>query len=474
MSDPSKPTLGYSDMAESWALPRALMGGTRAMRSAGQTYLPRDPEESDSAWSARRDRSVLFNGFSHGLRMLVGKAFSKPLTYEGIAGERLDWLDDVDLCGRTIDQFARDVFADALQTGLAHILVDMPRKPESERTLEDQRRNRRRPYFVHIAAENMIGWRVETVDAKPTLTRIRFRDRVVRPDPEDQFGDILVEQIKVIEREPETGAILYRVFEESESGEWVETDAGGRMDIPEIPVATVYTGRTGFMTGVSPLEDLAWMNLQHWQSSSDQRTILHVARVPILFGKGFDGADEFVVGPNRLIKGPADSALSYVEHGGQAIASGRNDLDDIKEQMQVLSLEPLLPRTGNVTATSKVIDSASANSALEAWSTALEQAINMALGYMWQWSGGGDGGVVKANRDFGMSIGEAAELSTLIELRRMGDISRETFFSELKRRDVLSPEVTSEEEEARIDDEGDEEIDQNLSALTDRPAGGAG
>ena len=32
--------------------------------------------------------------------------------------------------------------------------------------------------------------------------------------------------------------------------------------------------------------DLAWLNLAHWQSASDQRHILHVARVPFLFGRG--------------------------------------------------------------------------------------------------------------------------------------------------------------------------------------------
>jgi hypothetical protein len=36
------------------------------------------------------------------------------------------------------------------------------------------------------------------------------------------------------------------------------------------------------MMGISPLRDLAYLNVKHWQSQSDQDTILHVARVPIL------------------------------------------------------------------------------------------------------------------------------------------------------------------------------------------------
>src|SRR3546814_11327266 len=53
-----------------------------------------------------------------------------------------------------------------------------------------------------------------------------------------------------------------------------------------LPLVTVYAERTGYLTARPPLLDLAWLNLAHWQSSSDQRHILHVARVPILFEIG--------------------------------------------------------------------------------------------------------------------------------------------------------------------------------------------
>jgi len=35
------------------------------------------------------------------------------------------------------------------------------------------------------------------------------------------------------------------------------------------------------MQAKPPLLDLAWLNVEHWQSASDQSNILHVARVPI-------------------------------------------------------------------------------------------------------------------------------------------------------------------------------------------------
>jgi hypothetical protein len=53
-----------------------------------------------------------------------------------------------------------------------------------------------------------------------------------------------------------------------------------------IPFVPLYGTRLAFMMGISPLRDVAYLNVKHWQSQSDQDTILHVARVPILaFGR---------------------------------------------------------------------------------------------------------------------------------------------------------------------------------------------
>ena len=70
---------------------------------------------------------------------------------------------------------------------------------------------------------------------------------------------------------------------------------------PSMPI-----GR-GFMTAHPPLMDLAWLNLAHWQSASDQRHILHVARVPILFGRNLTlPEDGLALGPNRLATGEGE------------------------------------------------------------------------------------------------------------------------------------------------------------------------
>ena len=64
--------------------------------------------------------------------------------------------------------------------------------------------------------------------------------------------------------------------------------------------------------------ELGHLNVEHWQSSSDQQTILHVARVPLLFVIGVE--TPLTIGADSLITASNPGAeLKFVEHSGAAI-----------------------------------------------------------------------------------------------------------------------------------------------------------
>ena len=74
------PGLAHRAMAPELELIADLMGGTGAMRRAGQRWLPREANESWSAWRARLHRSVLFNGLARTVQALAGRPFARPVT----------------------------------------------------------------------------------------------------------------------------------------------------------------------------------------------------------------------------------------------------------------------------------------------------------------------------------------------------------------------------------------------------------
>jgi hypothetical protein len=435
-------------MAETWALPRALMGGTRAMRAAGTTYLPQEPAESDTAYAIRKARSTLFGGYRKTVRDMVGKVFAKPIGYGKDFPSKFEpYVENIDLAGRHLNVFAMHVFEDALQAGIGHILVDMPppvtRDDGQPATLADEIEAGNRPYFSHIKAEDLIGWKSETINGVETLTQVRIRECVEVEDPKNRFEKAHVDQIRVLEPG------RFEIWQNDGHGKWVMVQEG-TTSLFKITLATVYVNRTGFMLGSPPLQDLADLNVAHWQSGSDQRNILHVARVPILFGFGIpDEAPSIQVGASSMIRtASTEAGMMFVEHSGAAIGSGRDDLKDLEGQMQAMGLELILPKPGGQSATGEAIDQAAMHAPLAIMAGALQDALEAAFAFMAEYDGLGEegGGSLSVNTDFGVSMRDSADLQTLLAARNAGMITGATFLKELKRRGVLADDTDLEAE----------------------------
>jgi hypothetical protein len=427
-------------MAELWPMPRTLYQGTAAMRGVGKTYLPKEAAESEEAYKARLMRTVLFNAFAKTVNDMAGRVFAKEIVFGEDVPEAIEeWSENIDLTGRHLNVFASDILKDAMQTGLAHILVDSPAN-EGAVTRADQGR----PYFVHLRAEDVIGWTHVLTDNGLALETLRFYETV---EEKNGIHVSRVTQIRVLLPN------AYQIWRENEKKEWALVIEGSR-DLAEIPLATVYLARTGFMTAKPPLQDLADLNITHWQSSSDQRNILHVARVPILFGAGFPEDASLVIGSSSLTRAsdPA-SKLSYVEHSGAAIGSGRDDLKDIEFQMQAMGLQLLVSEPGQ-SATGEVRDDIKENSRLAMWADALKDGIEQALMWMAKIGGlGEDGGEIIVNKDFGIQARGAVDVQSILAAVAAGIISKETAIREFLRRGILSDNIDPTEElEAAADD----------------------
>lgn len=454
-----KPT-GFVSAAETArALPRTLMGGTTAMRAAGVTYLPQEVAESDKAYQVRLNRSFLFNGYGKTVADMSGKVFSRPIILgDDFPPESAAWCENIDLAGRNLDMFAKTVFEDAFE-GVSYILVDMAPATDGLVTKAQEKAQNRRPWFVHVKARQVLGWRSADINGVETLTQFRFCDDQCEPDGE--FGEKTVKQIKVFQREG--ASVTWTTYRQTDKADWVQHESGP-VSIGEIAVCPVYVNRTGFMVGLPPLAGLAEVNLAHWQSQSDQRNIMHVARVPILFGSGWsnDGAP-IEIGSNRLLTQPdAAAQLRYVEHSGAAIGAGRDDLKDLEFQMQVLGLELLIPKPGGESATGAAIDNAKMNAPLAIMAMALQDALEQAFGFAGMYAGLNrdlGGGSLTVNTDFGVTLG-AADVQAILASEAAGLISKPTAIRELQRRNVLASDIDPDEEAiAAMGDDGDDEFD---------------
>lgn len=451
---PADPSSAYQRMKPKWDLAEALLGGTEAMRLAADTYLPQHEQETNRNYQNRLSRATLLNMTELALEALVGRPFSKPIALQDdVPAELKDMCEDVDLQGNNLQAFGRAWFREGWAKGLSHVLVDHPVIPEPEpgavRTLADDRQQNLRPFAKRIRPEALIAAYSEVQNGRETLTHVRIMETTVE---RDGWGEVIVQRVRVLE--PGSWAV-YRPDDQGK--DWV-LDSEGTTDLDVIPLVTFYAGkREGLHECKPPLSDLMHLNVTHWQSASDQRNVLTVARFPILAGSGVSSTDNMAIGPNNYLATESpEGKWYYVEHTGAAIEAGRQDLEDLKDQMAAYGAEFLKKKTGDETATARALDSAEGMSYLQATALDFQDAVEQLLRLMGLWMNIDEAGSVVVYTDFASGEAAAADLEQLLKLRATRDISRTAILEEFKRRGVLRDDFDPEEDQALLDEEGEQ------------------
>jgi len=390
----------YNLHMEMLELPNTLMGGTEAMRAAGTVYLPQEEGESPVKYEGRLARSTLFEAYPRTIEKLVGEMFSEQIAVsEDMDEEVKEFFNDIDRNGNSVTMFCAKLMNDAIHEGLSHILVEYP--PSPGKTVADHKAAGARPYWVHIKASQVIGWRFKNTPQGEQLVQLRIAEKHVKND--GKYGEKEVNRVRLLEPGK------WSVYEDA-NGAWqlAKDEEGNEMqgvtNLDFIPFVTIMTGKAfGELKAKPPLLPLAHLNCTHWQSASDQRNILHYARLVTWFGRMLQKSDDgkILMGANRLVHSDDPQGdLKVVEHSGAAINAGRQDLEDLKTEMAMFGLSLMIGKTGDQTATEKAIDKGENSSALYLWATALNSALQTAVKYTGKYLKKEVKGELKAKDDF--------------------------------------------------------------------------
>ena len=428
-------------MARRWPMIDALVGGTGAMRDAGKALLPQFPAEPDEAYRTRLSTATLFPVFSRTAEVLAAKPLSKAIGLEGVPPEVETLLQDVDGEGSSLHAFSTGLMLACMQYGLAGVLVDYP-PLDGVQTKADEAAAGARPYFACYQASAILGWRA----SRGRLEQLRLLETVTEAD--GSFGTVAVSQVRVLL--PGAWQVWRNMRQGNGQPQWMVYQEG-TTTLKVIPFVFFYGIREGFGIGRPPLTDLAFLNIEHWQSSSDQQTILHTARVPILFAKGLSDSDPIIFGASTAIKTSSDTAdVKFVEHSGAAIAAGRQSLLDLEDRMRQAGAELLVQQPVQVTATQTVSESEGSRCVLQRIVETFEESLEVCIQMMGDWLGLAFEAEVNLFKDFGANALSGQSSSLLIDAAAKGYVSPETVFKGLQRRDIVPPDVNWEDEQARI------------------------
>jgi hypothetical protein len=468
-------------MMTAWTIINDLMGGTLVMRAKGNVYLPRFELELEKDYEARLKSATLFPGFSETVKKMVGRMFNEPLQ---VSEDTPDWIagracsdadtntdpgifDDIDLQRENVQLFARSVAGGSLSKGHWFVLVDSPKAQQPVATLADQKAQGIRPYCISVSPERVLGWKQDK-NGKLVQVRITFNKEV----DNGEFSTGFVEQVHVYyigrvdvweKRTNAAGEVIWELNAEDSSTNTLE----------EIPIVCFYSNRTGFFQSKSLLEELAHLNIKHYQQQSSADSLVETAMVPILAIIG-GNTDEKAAGEGVKIGGkaalelPMGASAEYVEHTGAALKSGFESLQEIKSQMRDAGAKLLEPGSGRgatsagpsgspvKTATQSGEEAAAENSALGTFCEDFEDSFCELMRVIGLWNGqkAGTGAIeLQPNLDPGENSKDVMDVLTAMS--GGGKLSSETLFNEAKKRKYVSEDILWDDEKARIESEPD-------------------
>lgn len=461
------PSARYKELEEPRQLPRTLIGGTTAMIEAGKTFTPDHPAEDPEDYKLRLNSTTLYNGLSDTVKKMVGKVFQKPIIINNDVPPQIEeLLKNIDGQGRNLTSFAMDSFKESMVDGVNFIYVDFPHVQENDQgfaTALDQQLQGARPSSIIINAENLIGWKSDNIGGIQQLTEVRIKETVSVANPEDEYTENSVDQIRLLQRG--YFEVWRKVEKVSTSDEWYLFDQGNT-SLDYIPIVPVYTNRVGFYEGEPPLSPLAELNLEHWISSGEQRHALTLARFAMMVFTGVDEKTEIgKVSVNTIFKLPDPlSSFGSIGTSGNGIEQGFIDVENIEKRMQHCGMTVRVQTAQGVTATAAQIDSEDADSALMAAATSLEDSLNKVLEIFADYLGLPTGGTVKVNTAFAAKKPEGTT-EDVLKIYVAGDLlSKEGTLKELKRRNVLSEDLDIDEELQQANDEDINNNNLNLNA----------
>jgi hypothetical protein len=435
-------------MMSDWGVMAAVTRGTNYIRDLSETYLPQEPREDDDAYTTRVDRSVLSPYTSRLIETAAGAILRKPIHVEGDP-YWLELIQNIDGLGSSINEYARRALVGSLTYGHSAILVDYP-AAMGARNLAEERALGRRPYFVHVDAPQIWGWRKESGTNR--LLQVRIHDYDVRPL--NEFGEEQVEQMRVIY----PGRYdLYTLGQEV-----VEFTESGDYSLPEIPLVPIYSNRRGLLISQPPLLDIANLNITHYQRQADLIHALHIAAMPTLVLEGWDDTTgSATMGVNYAIAMQPGNKAYYVQADATSFDAQMAELESLASQMSTLGVTKLFGQKFVAeSAEAKRIDQAQSNSVLSIISQELESALNQAFAFAAQYVGL-EPPEITIDRDFDYYRLIGQDVAVLAQLADTGKISNAMLLEVLRRGEILPDNINIEEELLDLPDNSDlEEVEQ--------------
>lgn len=459
LSDRSKDS---EKMLPYWNKTDDIVKGFDAIKLAGATYLPKFYDEEQGDYNDRLNLAKFTNIYRDVLEGLASKPFESEIKIEKIESapqEIKDFIEDVDGSGNNLTVFSATTFFNGINSAITWIFVDYPEVDTSKSmSIAELKTKGYKPYWSHILARNVLDVRTEMINGKETISYVKIFE------PASNDG---LDHIRIFQKNGSN--VTWNLYQKNPNSKTDEDEylpvKNGKLSIDVIPLVPFITGRRDGKSFYffSAMQDAADLQISLYQDESALQFIKTMSGYPMLAANGMkpqmeaDGktVKKIAVGPRKVLYGIPDGAgnhgtWAYVEPSAQSMQFLKDSIKDTKQDLRELGRQPLTATTGQLTTVTTAVAAGKARSAVSVWALLLKDALENAFVITAKYMGINYEAEVVVYDDFDNLTDNATDLNTLLDARKNGDISQETFWSELKRRKVLGLEFNDDIERERL------------------------
>lgn len=312
----------YQAMSWRWRKMRILIAGEDAVKTwdishtkgepSLQTFILRPPGQDFDHYRYSVYSSRFLNLTARTADVLSGFLFYRSPVIN-VPEDMEDLLQNIDMMGTPLEEFAKTVAKEALSIGRGGILADYPDVPEGvQYTRGEAQAAGMRPFLKYYYAEQIFNWEYSVINNVRVLTKV-FIDESFNDPLEDSARNII--RVLELEPDPENGGWRYRnsLFIQGESEEHNRGDIRARATgtrraakngklarsaIPltdagrpfsELPFQFVAPQYDQQNIEKAPLSDVADLNIEHYRKSVEiSSALFHCAHpTPIFCGFQF-------------------------------------------------------------------------------------------------------------------------------------------------------------------------------------------
>lgn len=456
-SQVSKTHPEYDAMATKWQRCRDCVSGGDAVKAAGTRYLPRLADQTDTDYQAYKTRASFFNATWRTIQALTGMLFRRPPVVD-VPESVNALLKDVTMSGVSFITFAQQIAMETLTVGRVGILVDYPSQSTEGMTAAEAAKLNLRPVMQRYETESIINWKTAWIGNKTVLTLVVLTEEAALEG--NEFEHKTETRYRVLDLF--NGAYRVRVFRIDDKGE--DEQVGGDIfpvmsgkPLDFIPFFFLGVDDTTPQLDLPPFLDLVDLNLDHYRMSADHKHGLHFTGLPTGVITGYRPENEseklYVGAAHFLVLPDPQAKASFLEYTGQGLGAIVQELERTEQQMAILGARLLTAeKKATETAQTAQIHRAGESSVLSSIASTISRALTQALTLFSKWAGSDTECTVELNQEFLPPEVTPQELAEWLKGWQMGapGFSDQGLFDLLQKREMVSSDVTLEDEQERI------------------------